>query len=377
MDGESEVKRRGPFGSFVAVLRGIFWGVLVVGIALVALNQLTPMRKTPPATAAGDAATDPATPAPATPAPATPAPATPAPATPAPATPALPAPSETTAPAQPDTGTTTPSTTGVDEGAAIMPAPSGAVTNVVVATAGARIDLAGPAFDVNAQPFAAPAGTALVSVVLYGPEVSVIDAGTLGKMRMPLTLAIRPAAPESRALAVLARTKGHEVLVELPLAVEGVDGGIAAGAKPADLSNAILSTMADLDMAIGATAPNGAVALESLTTMAALTRTLAEFGFAWIEPHTGADSAGERLAGGSNLPFARADWVLKPDATNDEVFRALASAAELARILGSAIVFVPATRPGLAAVVRWDQDRAATDVQFAPVSAALRRRQAG
>ncbi|MEM1162730.1 MAG: divergent polysaccharide deacetylase family protein [Pseudomonadota bacterium] len=244
------------------------------------------------------------------------------------------------------------------------------------AEAAPEIVLPGPALDVNARAFDQSATTPLMSVVLMDASNGVVSAETLQVLTMPLTLAVSPEGTDARDLAEAARAAGHEVLVELPLAVRSGDEigeGLTAEASASALSLASAKALGRLDMAVGATAPDGAAMLNASTAMAAITKPMAEHGFAWVEPRAGVGSAVQRLATTSDLVYAQGNRVVAAGASPDQIYQVLEGAAFQARRDGASIVFVAASQNALQALVRWGLERGGQEVWFAPISAVIRK----
>ncbi|MEM6661279.1 MAG: divergent polysaccharide deacetylase family protein [Pseudomonadota bacterium] len=244
------------------------------------------------------------------------------------------------------------------------------------AEAAPEIVLPGPALDVNARAFDQSATTPLMSVVLMDASNGVVSAETLQVLTMPLTLAVSPEGTDARDLAEAARAAGHEVLVELPLAVRSGDEigeGLTAESPASALSLASAKALGRLDMAVGATAPDGAAMLNASTAMAAITKPMAEHGFAWVEPRAGVGSAVQRLATTSDLVYAQGNRVVAAGASPDQIYQVLEGAAFQARRDGASIVFVAASQNALQALVRWGLERGGQEVWFAPISAVIRK----
>lgn len=240
-----------------------------------------------------------------------------------------------------------------------------------------EIDLPGPALDVNARPFQSPDGAALLAVVLQDADGTTIATETLPLMTMPLTFAI-PSGADNRSFAEQARAAGHEVLVQLPMAEEeGAEAGaLAKGQAAASLSAAAARHMAELDMAIGATAPHQAPLLRDQDGMTAVMDPLSPHGFVWIDPRLGIGSAAKGVAALQDVIWSAGDRFIDGPPDEERIYQNLESAAALARRSGSSIVFLNASAEAQKALVRWGLNRGGKQVWFAPVSAVIKLRQA-
>lgn len=240
-----------------------------------------------------------------------------------------------------------------------------------------RIALSGPAQKVNARAFDAPGTAPLMAVVLSGLGTGGVEAEALALMTMPLTVAIGPGA-ESRALAEQARAFGHEVLAELPLATPDAaqKGRLSVDQTGQTLAAATVRLMADLDIAIGATGPDGAALLRDQARMKAIMQPLGEHGFLWVEPRIASGTGTRVAAKETQTTWAAGDRVIDRSASAEQIYQNLETAALQARRKGSVIVFVPASQEAMRGLVRWGLERGGQEVWFAPVSAVIARRAA-
>ncbi|MEM7056218.1 MAG: divergent polysaccharide deacetylase family protein [Pseudomonadota bacterium] len=239
------------------------------------------------------------------------------------------------------------------------------------------IDLPGPALDVNARPFESPEGADLLAVILMDANNGAISPDALQLMTMPLTLAVGP-GEQSRSFAEQARAAGHEVLAQIPMSTEegAQDGGLTPGQPAPVLTEQSTRLMADLDLAIGATASDQAPLLKDPDGMAAIMDPLAPHGFMWIDPRQGIGSAAKGIAARQDVIWGAGDRFVEASATEEQIYQNLESAAGLARRQGTSIVFVTASSDALKALVRWGLNRGGKEVWFAPVSAVIKLRQA-
>lgn len=239
-----------------------------------------------------------------------------------------------------------------------------------------KIVLSGPARDVNARAFDAPGGAPLISVVLMDAGNGSIPEDALALMTMPLTVSVRPNG-DARRLAELARAFGHEVLVELPMASgAGVQAGLMTEVQSDQtLVAQTIRYMADLDVAVGITGPDGAPLMRDQARMTAILNALVEHGFLWLDPRLGTGSRTEYAARETGVVWSAGDRLINTPATEEQIYQNLESAAFQARRNGTVIVFLPTSPDALKALVRWGLERGGQEVWFAPVSAAVARRQ--
>ena len=374
----------------VGILNGIVWGLAVVAVGFVALNEFAPPVPEAPAPDASAAVAPPQD--------AVPTIVEDTAAVVETANPGIQITGRATAAANPDESTANPeartanaeataatpeaSTANLAIAAAdATPAPAAPDAKPGAATAllGPAIPISGPAVKVNARSFQDRDGTGLLSVVLYTSGSATIPENALSAMSMPLTLAIDPARPGDLRVARVAPSMGHEILATLPLHVadDAAPQGLSVGDGSDRLELGTAETLVKLNMAIGATPPDGAEILGDPEGMAALLKPVAAHSFVWVEPRPSARSAAALLAAQSGLIFIQANVFVAPGAAADRVLQGLGEAAEQARASGSAVIFVEASEEALRAVVQWGFAKRGNDVVFAPISAIVRKRGQG
>lgn len=244
----------------------------------------------------------------------------------------------------------------------------------------------GAALADNARPFDAPRQAPLLSVVLIGDGVADLSADRLALLTMPLTVAIPPGIPRAGELGSDARAAGHEVLADLSLRTgtgatetEATEtGGAKRGAAEADSGDPALAPgsgaprIASLDMAVGATASGGTADADLLAPVLA---ELGRRGFAWVDTGAAIGTPAERIAREIGMPYTQGNKSIGDDASPDQIYRAIDSAAHLARQWGTSVLFLDASEPALQALVRWGlEQRSDNAVWFAPISAVIERR---
>ncbi len=239
-----------------------------------------------------------------------------------------------------------------------------------------EINLAGPALEVNARTFEAPAGAPLLAVVLVDAGNGTIEPDALSLLTMPLTLAIEPVGPESTELAAAARTAKHEVLVQMPFArsdAETEAGFLNSGMSADEITDLTTRNLAALPGALGIMPRDGAQMLNDREAMQVVVAPLKQHGFAFVGLTSGG-GASAGLAEEAGVPYAAANRQVPPEANGDQIFTNLENAAFQARQKGTAIVQITASREALTSLLRWGLEKDRRPVWFAPVSAVIARR---
>ena len=266
---------------------------------------------------------------------------------------------------------------GADEVATVTPdEPAGNAADLPAR----EITLAGPAIEVNARSFEAPAGAPLLAVVLTDTGNGTIEPDMLPLLTMPLTLAIDPTQANGATLASSARVANHEVLAQLPFARSEAEAGaglLHAGMSADEIRGLTVRSLAALPEALGATPPEGAQMLREREAMQPVIAPLKQHGFAFIDLLPGGGSVAGELAGTDGVPYAEVSRVVSAASDGDQIFTNLENAAFQARQNGTAIVEIAASPQALTALVRWGLEKDRRPVWFAPVSAVLKRRAEG
>ncbi|MEO0621089.1 MAG: divergent polysaccharide deacetylase family protein [Pseudomonadota bacterium] len=252
------------------------------------------------------------------------------------------------------------------------PAPIGDVPQVE----GPAFELQGPALSINAVPFEARGDLPLVAVVLNDAGSSSLSVETLLSLSMPLTLGIVPRTEEDVDLAAEAKLADYEVLAQFPVATGEDDGGALLRSTMSDLEVAeqVETNMAKLWMSIGASASvvNDQEALDERIMTGVIT-VLERNGFAFLNVDPASVDQGRALAEAFTVAYAGQTSSLGADATSDDAYQALNTAAEQAQQSGAVIVSGPPTRAMLEGLLRWGLEQGGRSVQLAPLSAVIGR----
>lgn len=222
----------------------------------------------------------------------------------------------------------------------------------------------GPALERYAQPFDAPAGKPLFSVVLIdvGESAGGLDPATLTTLPFPVTIALDPLRAEASDREAAFRAAGYEVAI--------LAAGLPPMAKAADLDVSWQGFRAVLPEAIAvlddpaATLQNNRMLAKQLVVLAG------EGGLGLLTWNKGLNPA-RQIAAGENLPQAQIYRLLDSEGESmGMIGRYLDRAAFEAGRDGSVVV-VGTTRPDtVTALIAWAA-KGADAVAVAPLSAVL------
>lgn len=228
------------------------------------------------------------------------------------------------------------------------------------------IALDGPALEVNAAAYAAPATEPVIGVIIDGVAGSELSPDVLFALPVPVTLGIVPGREDDEALADAARARNWEVLAQLPVAGddgEQTPGALSARMPPEEIAERTEALMGRLSQAVAATSEG---ALEDPAAVEALLRTLEAHGFGYV---------GTGAAAGEGPPNAEPTTTVPRDASAEEVLAVLQEAVDAAGPGGASLVVLPSTRAAAEALARWNAEAGAG--RIAPLSAVLRRQAGG
>jgi uncharacterized protein len=232
----------------------------------------------------------------------------------------------------------------VDTGAAAAPAD---VPDRHLATAPA----AEPAVE-SSPAAAAVAGGPRVALVIddLGQRVTGPDAALLA-LPVPLTLAVLPGRPHSRAVAALAAGRPgsdgqsqRDLFLHLPMEPQGYPGidpgpgALLVGQAPAEVAARLEQGLASVPGAIGVNNHMGSAATADTLLMEALMSELASRGLRFLDSLTTPHSVAWQAARRAGVPCARNRLFLDVDHTDEDAVSArLAELVAVARRSGQAI----------------------------------------
>ena len=206
-----------------------------------------------------------------------------------------------------------------------------------------------------------------IALIVEGLGISASGtADALAHLPAPVTFAIAPYGTDLQDLAAQARAKKHEVLLQVPmepfnfpdndpgphalLTSLGVDQNI----------DRLHWQMSRFQGYVGLIGYMGGKFTSSEQALAPILRETAKRGLIYVDDGASPRSVAAQLAGGQDLPFAKADIVVDAAPTPTEIDHALARLELMARERGSAIglaTALPATVTRIAAWTKTVEDK--------------------
>jgi polysaccharide deacetylase 2 family uncharacterized protein YibQ len=189
-----------------------------------------------------------------------------------------------------------------------------------------------------------PAGTRLAIIIddigyQYGPAKKLINLG------LPLTLSILPHSPYGRKIARLARKRGLEIMLHLPMEPRGYPklkpgpGALLVSMSPEELRQTTLDNLASVPEAKGANNHMGSRFTEDSEALRPVLQVLAEKNMFFIDSITSTKSRAYALARDMGLVAARRTIFLDHDHSLSAVRRQLQRILSLAK-RGSQVVAI-------------------------------------
>ena len=238
---------------------------------------------------------------------------------------------------------------------------------------------AGAAWQRNAIAFSDDRRRPLIVVVIDDMGVDRPRSRRVTELPQPLTLSYLPYARDLAEQATAARSRGHELMLHLPM--EPMSGSVDPG------PNALLTslsldmirrrTVAALDSFSGYVAVNNHMGSRFTTWRPGVEASLREMkgrGLAYLDSRTHADTVGGLVAEELGMPNVDRHVFLDDVMTGDAVRRQLAETEALARRQGFAIAIGHPHDVTIQALAEWLPRLSGKGFVLGPISAAIRRR---
>lgn len=220
-------------------------------------------------------------------------------------------------------------------------------------------------------------GRGIIAVVIDDMGLDRAKALRTIALPAPLTLSFLPYGRDAPALAVLARQRGHEILLHMPMQPLGTENP-GPQALSVDLSALEIRTRvgAALDRfgdAIGLNNHMGSRFTAEKRLLSPVMDELAARGLVFLDSRTGNSSQGVSAADDMQVPAAARDVFLDHDISAEAIARQLVELERLARRRGFAVAIGHPHDTTIAALSVWLPGLPERGLQAVPVSAVIRR----
>jgi polysaccharide deacetylase 2 family uncharacterized protein YibQ len=217
-----------------------------------------------------------------------------------------------------------------------------------------------------------------IALIVGGLGVSAAaTAAAITKLPGAVTLAFMPYNPDIERVVARARDAGHEVLLQLPTEPFNYpdnDPGpqtLLTTVTPEQNLDRLYWLMSRFQGYVGVTIAMGARFTASEQAFAPILRETAKRGLIFLDDGTNPRSVAARIAGGDNLPFAKAEIVVDAVPTPVEVEHALGRLELAARERGIAIGTSSALPVSIEHIAKWAKALESRGILLVPVTAAV------
>lgn len=222
------------------------------------------------------------------------------------------------------------------------------------------------AFSARFTPTVKQAALPRVAIIMGGKELP----NVYEKLPAPTTLALPSLVGEARLLAEQMRSRGFELLLQLPPETLGKEASpLKAGALPKQNSDALSHHLSQFTSYIGVFLPASPKFVTHEASFSQLLREMSAKGLAFVEDGTSDKSLTLSLGKSLATPALRVDVVLESGGSLAQRFLDLET---IAKREGSAIGYLSASQ--VAMLASWARGAESRGVYFAPLSSIIARR---
>ncbi len=226
---------------------------------------------------------------------------------------------------------------------------------------------------------AAGAGRPRIAVVIDDLGGDLAVARAFLDLPMAVTPAILPHLTHSRGAAELARSRGADVILHLPMEPQGYpdrdpgEGALLAAMGEAELRRAVEAALASVPGVVGVNNHMGSRLTELPVPLGWITAVLGARGLYFLDSATSPGSVAAQVARDGGLPWARRDVFLDNVQTVEAVAAQLAKTVAVARAKGQAVAIGHPHPETLEALKGWAPRLDALGVEVVPLGRLVRR----
>ena len=215
----------------------------------------------------------------------------------------------------------------------------------------------------------------VIAIVVGGLGISASGtADAFTKLPAPVTFALTPYGVDLEKMAERARAEEHEVLLQIPMEpfdYPDNDPGpqtLLTSLTPEQNVDRLQWLMSRFGGYVGIMSYMGARFTASEQGLSPVLREAAKRGLIYVDDGSNSRSISGQLAGGQNLPFAKADIVIDTVPTPIEIDRALARLEMRARESGTAVGYATAQPGTIARIAEWAKKAEAQGILLVPIT---------
>jgi polysaccharide deacetylase 2 family uncharacterized protein YibQ len=223
-----------------------------------------------------------------------------------------------------------------------------------------------------------------IAIVISGLGVGAAKTNdAITKLPPAVTLAFTPYGADPARLVALARTRGHEVMLQVPMEpfdYPDNDPGpqTLLTSLPAEQNlDRLYWHLSRIQGYAGLANFMGSRFVATDAAMQPLMREAAKRGLAWFDDGSAARSVAGTIAKGQAVPFARADRVIDAVPTAVEIDRVLADLETTARQRGLAVGVASALPISIDRLATWTKALEARGILLVPLTTAMQKSKSG
>ena len=234
-------------------------------------------------------------------------------------------------------------------------------------------------FAVAAPPV--PAGRPMIAIVIDDMGLDRPRSMRALDLATPLTLSYLPYGKELPAQTALARIRGHELMVHLPMepmgeANPGPDA-LLTGLSESELRRRIAAALSAFEGFVGINNHMGSKFTAWRPGMEIVVDEMKKRGLLFLDSRTSAQSVAAELANSASVPNASRQVFLDDVLSSDNVWHQLAETEAIARRNGYAIAIGHPHDNTLAALAQWLPTLKEKGLALVPLTAIVRQRNGG
>lgn len=193
----------------------------------------------------------------------------------------------------------------------------------------------------------------------------------------PLTLSFLPYGRDAPALAIMARQRGHEILLHMPMQPMGGESpgphALTVDLAAVEIRGRVGAALDRFGDAVGLNNHMGSRFTVDRRLMGPLMEELRARGLVFVDSRTAAESQGSEAAGHAGVPLAMRDVFLDNEVTVEAVNRQLRVVERIARRRGHAVAIGHPHDATLSALAAWLPGLQEKGLQAVPATTIIRR----
>ncbi len=235
-----------------------------------------------------------------------------------------------------------------------------------------------PDTEIPPPAFVKPAGDAKIAIIIDDLGMDLRRSREVLELPAPVTLALLPYAPKIREFAEEGKSKGHEMIIHVPMeAMDGSTnigpGGLKAAMSAEEFTNAFGTMLGSFDGYVGINNHMGSRLTQDERAMTQLMNMLASRNLFFVDSRTSDNSVAISAALQAGIPFAGRDVFLDHEDTAAFVAGALAKVEKLAARRGYAIAIGHPKDHTIAGLKAWVPTLKEKGIEIVPVSELLQK----